>query len=96
MVLLGDEAQLDARFGLFVGSANLEVGLVHGLCRTYDRLRNRFVRTLWYTYVTGLKWMLVLVCLEIVLILTQDMCTVYAKSTIGPKMVLDRPDKTPR
>jgi hypothetical protein len=49
MVLLGDEAQLDARFGLFVGSANLDVGLVHDLCRTYDRLRNRFVPTLWYT-----------------------------------------------
>jgi hypothetical protein len=46
MVLLGDEAQVDARFDPFVDSANLDVGLVHGLCRTYDRLRNHFVRTL--------------------------------------------------
>jgi hypothetical protein len=33
--------------------------------------------------VTRFKWMLVLVCLEIVLILKQDMCTVCAEYTIG-------------
>jgi hypothetical protein len=49
MVLLGDKAQVDAYFGLFVDSANLDVRLVHGLRRTYDRLRNRFVRTRWYS-----------------------------------------------
>jgi hypothetical protein len=49
MVLLGDEAQVDARFGPFVDSANLDVTLEHGLRRTYDRLRNRFVRTRWYS-----------------------------------------------
>jgi hypothetical protein len=32
MVLLGDEAQVDARFGPFVDSANLDVRLEHGLC----------------------------------------------------------------
>jgi hypothetical protein len=47
MVLLGDEAQVDACFGPFVDSANLDVRLLHGLCRTYNRLRNHFVRTLW-------------------------------------------------
>ena len=31
MVLLGDEAELEARFGLFGGSANLATRLVHGL-----------------------------------------------------------------
>jgi hypothetical protein len=45
--ILGDEAHVDARFGPFVDSANLDVGLVHGLCQTYDRLRNHFVRALW-------------------------------------------------
>jgi hypothetical protein len=30
MVLLGDEAQLDARFGPFGDSANLDARLVHG------------------------------------------------------------------
>jgi hypothetical protein len=30
MVLLGDEAQVDVRFGLFGDSANLDARLVHG------------------------------------------------------------------
>jgi hypothetical protein len=34
--------------------------------------------------------------LEIVLILTQDRCTVCAKHTIGSYIVLDAPDGTPR
>jgi hypothetical protein len=40
MLLLGDEAQLEACFGLFGDSANLDARLVHGLHRTYHRLRN--------------------------------------------------------
>jgi hypothetical protein len=32
MVLLGDEAQLDARFGLFGDSANLDRCMVHAKC----------------------------------------------------------------
>ena len=50
MVLLGDEAQLEARFYPF----------------------------------------------EIVLILTQDWCTVCAERTIGSEIILDAPDGTPR
>jgi hypothetical protein len=42
-----------------------------------------------------LKWNLVLVHLEIVLILTQDRCTVCAERTIGSKIVLEAPDGTP-
>jgi hypothetical protein len=38
----------------------------------------------------------VLVCLEIVLILTQDRCTVCADRAIGSDVVLDTPDGTPR
>jgi hypothetical protein len=49
MVLLGNEAQVDARFGLFRDSANLDVRLVHDLCRTYHRLGNRFGRARWYS-----------------------------------------------
>jgi hypothetical protein len=45
MELLGDEAQVEARFGLFGDSANLEE--VHGLRQTYHRLRNRFGRIRW-------------------------------------------------
>ena len=38
MVLLVDEAQLDARFGPFGDSVNLDAISVHGLRRTYHRL----------------------------------------------------------
>ena len=42
MVLLGDEAHLEARFGPFGDSANLDARSVHGLHRTYHRLGNHF------------------------------------------------------
>ena len=38
MVLLGDEAQLEAHFGPFGDSANLDARSVHGLRRSYHRL----------------------------------------------------------
>ena len=47
MVLLGDEAQLQACFGPFGISANLDARSVHGLRRTYLRVGNRFGRTRW-------------------------------------------------
>jgi hypothetical protein len=36
-----------------------------------------------------LQWKLVMVCLEIGLILRHDRCTVYAKCTIGSKIILE-------
>ena len=45
---------------------------------------------------TTLKWKLVSVCLEIVLVSVQDSRTVCAKCTIVSKIVLDTPDGTPR
>ena len=36
-----------------------------------------------------------MVRLEIVLILTQDRCTVCVEGTIGPEIILDAPDGTP-
>jgi predicted RNA-binding protein with PUA domain len=41
-------------------------------------------------------WMLVLVCLDIELILTQDRCTVCTEHTIGLEIILDTPDGSPR
>jgi hypothetical protein len=70
MELLDDEAQVEAHFGLFGDSANLYARYVHGLCRTYHTLRNRFRCTRWYSEVMRLKRMLILARLEIVLILT--------------------------
>ena len=42
---------------------------------------------------TRLKWKLVSICLEIVLILMQDRCTVCAERTIGSEIILDAPDE---
>jgi hypothetical protein len=38
--------------------------------------------------------MLILVCLEIVLILTQDRCMVCTECTIGSEIILDAADAT--
>jgi hypothetical protein len=38
--LLGDEAQVEARFGPFGDSATLDARLVHGLRQMYHRLEN--------------------------------------------------------
>jgi hypothetical protein len=46
--------------------------------------------------VTRLKWKLVLVLLDIVLILTQVRCTVCIECTIGSEIILDALDGTPR
>ena len=43
-----------------------------------------------------LKWELILVHLKVVLILTQDRCTVCVEHTIGSEIILDAPDGTPR
>ena len=40
---------------------------------------------------TNLNWNFVLVCLEIVLILTQDLCTVCVERTIGSEIILTHP-----
>jgi len=46
--------------------------------------------------VTSAMWNLVLVRLETVLLSVHDRCTVCAKRTIGPEILLDAPDGTPR
>ena len=43
-----------------------------------------------------LKWKLVSILSDIVLILTQDRCTVYVERTIGSDIVLDTLNGTPR
>jgi hypothetical protein len=45
MVLLGDEAQVEARYGLIGDGAKLDARLVHGLHQTYNRLGNHFGHT---------------------------------------------------
>ena len=43
--IAGDEAQLKDHFGPFGDSTNLDARSVHGLRRTYHRLKNCFGRT---------------------------------------------------
>jgi hypothetical protein len=42
MVLLGDEPHVEAQFGPFHDSANIDARQVHSLRRTYYRLKNHF------------------------------------------------------
>ena len=96
MVLLHDVGQVEACFGLFGDGVNLNTSQVHGLRQTYHRLENYFrcIRT--YSLVMWLKWKLVLVYLEIVLISAQVRCKVYVERTIGSEIILDAHDGTPR
>jgi hypothetical protein len=96
MVLLGDEAQVEARFSLFEDSANLDSIYVHGLCQTYHSLRNCFRHTQWNSKVVWVMWYLVFVHLEIVLVSVKDRCMVCAKHTVGLEIVLDALDSTPK
>ena len=45
---------------------------------------------------TRVKWKLVSVLSEIVLILMEDRCIVCVERTIGSQIILDAPDGTPR
>jgi hypothetical protein len=96
LLVLGDVAQVEAQCSLLGDSADLDTRQVHGLRRTYHMLRNCFGRTRWNSMVTWVMWNLVLVCLEIVLVLVQDRCTVCAKHNVGSEIILDAPDGTPR
>jgi hypothetical protein len=87
---------MDARFGPFGYSANLDSRKVHGLRQTYRRLRNCFGCTGWYSWVTRLKWKLVLVCSKTVLVLVLHRCMVCTKCNTASEIVLDAPDGTPR
>ena len=95
MVLLGDAAQVEARFGLFGDSANLDARWVHSLRRACHRLRNQFGLTRWNSEVTWVMSNLVSICLEMVLVSAQDRFMVCAKRTIESEIVLDAPDGTP-
>ena len=64
MVQLGQGAEVKAQFGMFGGSANLD--------------RNKFGCTRWNSLMMCVIWNLASVLLEIVLVLVEDMCTVYA------------------
>jgi hypothetical protein len=47
MELLGDAGHVEAHCGPFGDSANLDARYMHGLRRTYQRIKNHFGRTQW-------------------------------------------------
>jgi hypothetical protein len=96
MLVLCDVCQVEVHFGLFGDSINLGARQVYGLCRMYHGHGNLFRHTRWYFLVTLIRWKLVSVCLEIVLVSIQDWCTVCAEHTIGLEIILGTPDDTPR
>jgi hypothetical protein len=95
MVLLGDIGQVEARFGPFGDSINLDERQVHGLSQMYNGHGNLFRHTRWYFLVTLVKWKLASDHLEIVLISMQDRCTVCAECTICFEIALGTPDGNP-
>jgi hypothetical protein len=96
MGLLGDEAQAEAWFSPFGDSATLDARLVHGLRRTYHRLRYSVGSTRWNSLVMWVLWNLVSICFETVLASVHYRCSVCVKRTVFSKIVLEAPDKTPR
>ena len=54
----------------------------------HHRLRNYFGCTRWYTDVTWVKWILISVYFEIVLVSTQNRSTICAERTIGSEISL--------
>jgi hypothetical protein len=93
--LLDDVGHVESCFNPF-GDVSVGARWAHGLRQTYHRLRNHVGRTRWYSYVTRLNWMLVSVCLDVVLTLTQYRCMVYHERNIGSEIVFDTIDGTPR
>ena len=96
MELLGDTGLVKSRFGLFGGGVIVGARQVHRLRQTYHRLRNHFGCTDGTPRFQGSSESSFSVCLVIVLVLTQDRCTVCAEHTIGMEIALEAPDGTSR
>ena len=96
MELLDDVYHMKSRFGLFGDSVSFGAKQVHGFCLMHHRLRNYFGCIYRYSKVKRHKWKLGSVCLEIVLNMKQDRCTVCTERFICSEINLDAPDGTPR
>ena len=95
MELLDHVSHVESHFDLFRDNVSFSARLAHGLRLMHHNLRNHFGRTRWYSLVKRLKWKLGSVCLEIVLILMQDRCTVCMEYTICLEINLYALDGTP-
>ena len=96
MVLLGDKTQLEARFGSFGDSANLDARSVHGFAPNVPQAQKSFsthpmelLGDVGHVESRSVRF-------EMVLALVQDRCTDCAKHTIGLDIIQNAPDGTPR
>ena len=96
IVLLGDVDRVEACFGMFGDNVSLDTREVKGWRRSLHRLGSSFGCTRWNSKVTMVEWKHVSVCLETMLVLAQERCTVGAVRCIGLEVVLDAPDGIPR
>jgi hypothetical protein len=96
MDLLGDVGPMEANSSPFEDSVNLHKRLVHSLRRTCNNLKNCFGHTQWNSMVMWVKWKLISVSFEIVLISTQDRFMVCIGHAIDSVIILGAPDGTPK
>jgi hypothetical protein len=97
MVLLGDEAQVIARFGLSGDSANLDARLVHGFCAEHTTAQKSF----WTHPIEHLGDVAQVIArfglfgdsANLNARLVHGFC---AEHTTGSKIILVTPDRTPR
>jgi hypothetical protein len=85
-----------ACFGPFGHSVNLNARYVYGLRQMCHGHGNLLRHTYWYSKVMCVKWRVILVYLETVLIKAQDRCTVCAKCTMGMENFSGTPNGTSR
>jgi hypothetical protein len=96
MILLGDEYQVEACLSPFRDSGSVDMRKVRGLCLIVPSAGK-----LCWTHPMELlgewvMWNLVSVHFEIVLVSVQYRSTVCTERTIGPEIVLDAHDDSPR
>jgi hypothetical protein len=95
MVLLGEEAQVEAWFGLVGHRGNLGACWMQGLHGAYHMLRNQFGRTRWNYLMLCVTWSLASVRLMTVLGLVPDRCMVCASCSLHSQTVAEAPDGNP-
>jgi hypothetical protein len=93
---LCDMGHLESSFGLFRDSVSVGARLVNGLCQTCHNFRKlfRMHRMALLGYEAQLEAHFS--SFDIMQILTQDRCTVWAICTMASETILDAPDGTPR
>jgi hypothetical protein len=83
MILLGDEAQVEACLSPFGDSGNLDARKVRYLCQMYHRFGNHVRTHPMELLGEWVMWNVVSVRLETILVSVQHRCTVCVKRAIG-------------